>query len=47
MRGEMSLDEASYDVAFETIVGVMELLDGYRGGDLGKVSVRVRRTRNA
>ena len=41
VRGEAALDEALYDVTFETIVGVMELLDGYRGGELGKVSVVV------
>ena len=35
VRGEAALDEALYDVTFKTIVGVMELLDGYRGGDLG------------
>lgn len=29
VRGEKALDEALYDVTFKTIVGVMELLDGY------------------
>ena len=43
MGDETSLDETLYDVTFETIVGVMELLNGYRGGDLGKVSVVCKR----
>ena len=43
-NGEDSLQSDYYSITAETIIRIMELLDGYRSSDMGKVNITCEKT---
>ena len=43
-NGDDSLQSDYYNITAETIISIMELLDGYRSSDIGKVNITCEKT---
>ena len=43
-NGDDSLQSDYYNITAETIIRIMELLDGYRSSDMGKVNITCEKT---